>query len=338
MNISFGNISRNRQSLMGIAGLFIIFCHNSLYLPHWFYAVNFSYLRFLFQVGVDMFLLFSGLGCYFSLSKSKSSGEFYKKRITRLLPSYLIFYVIIIIVYLFIDKENILQKMYSYSPFSFPISEDVTLWFIPAILFLYLVSPFIFRIFKKINNLPFLFIGIMAIYIIAIVSKIFSLRFSDIFLLRVPSFLFGMLIGYCEKEGKIKNFKTKDTVVLFSVFIISLASYFLIEKFTVISRVVFFPLCVSSTTIIASLIRDKSTKVLRFLGTITLETYLFHVPILSVTDYFSYRHIPNDLVATWFSNICAALIAVFLAFAINKLVKTMFYKSNQKEPITTKNS
>ena len=139
MEFSFGNISKNRQQLMGIAALFIMFCHNSLYLPHWFYNINFNYLRFLFQIGVDMFLLFSGLGCYFSLSKSTSIIGFYKKRLSRLFPSYLIFFASITIAYLFIDRQIVFQKMYSYSPFSFIISDDLTLWFIPAICILYFV-------------------------------------------------------------------------------------------------------------------------------------------------------------------------------------------------------
>lgn len=331
MFFSFRNISKNRQQLMGIAGLFIMFCHNSIYLPHWFYNINFNYLRFLFQIGVDMFLLFSGLGCYFSLSKSESVTRFYQKRLLRLFPSYLIFYTIITVAYIFIDKQSFLQKAYSFSPFSFIISGDLTLWFIPAICVLYIISPLIFKIIKWINNEIYTLILILIIYIVAILLQVFSVPYSNILFLRVPSFLFGMLIGYCEKESKTVDLKPFQSVLLFGVFIVSLFLYFFFTDNKIISsRIIFFPLCVTLTTIIASLIPKINLKPFRFLGSITLETYLVHVPLLKITDHLSYKYIHNDLVATWFSNISAVFIAIVAAFALNKSVKMLFFRGENR--------
>ena len=221
--------------------------------------------------------------------------------------------------------------MYSFSPFSFIISSDLTLWFIPAICILYLISPILFRIINKINNVVFAFIGISAFYIIATILLAFSVPYSNILLLRIPSFLFGMLVGYCEKRGNLQKFKPVYTVFLFSVFIISIVLYFLLTNHPIInSRVVFFPLCVTFTIIIASVIPDGNAKLLSFLGTITFETYLVHVPILNVTDFLSYRYIHNDLIATHFSNINAVLISVIVAFAMNKSVKILSLKRKAK--------
>ena len=79
-------ISKYRTHIMGAAMMWIMWFHSA-------YAGKSEVFHFIHNIGffgVDMFLMVSGLGLYFSMRKSKSMGEFYKKRAVRILPAYLI--------------------------------------------------------------------------------------------------------------------------------------------------------------------------------------------------------------------------------------------------------
>lgn len=66
-NVRINNLSTYRTQLMGIATLMIIACHapaSGVVMPHFL-----SRIFNLGNFGVDLFLLLSGLGVYYSLSK-----------------------------------------------------------------------------------------------------------------------------------------------------------------------------------------------------------------------------------------------------------------------------
>ena len=61
------NLSLWRTQLMGVAALMILVCHaaaSHVLMPHWL-----GKLMDLGNYGVDIFLMLSGLGLYYSLSK-----------------------------------------------------------------------------------------------------------------------------------------------------------------------------------------------------------------------------------------------------------------------------
>lgn len=64
-------ISKYRKYIMGIAAIMIIVCHTNLVieLQPWETIIKFS--RHFFQIGVDIFLLVSGIGCVFPMLKIK---------------------------------------------------------------------------------------------------------------------------------------------------------------------------------------------------------------------------------------------------------------------------
>lgn len=66
-DLNFETLTQKRSQLMGVATLMIIACHASasnVLMPFWL-----KRLLGLGNLGVDMFLLLSGLGIYYSLSK-----------------------------------------------------------------------------------------------------------------------------------------------------------------------------------------------------------------------------------------------------------------------------
>lgn len=87
------DISKYRGQLMGIATLLVIFGHsvgNGVAMPRWMES-----LCGLSSVGVDIFLLVSGLGLWYSLTSlnGKYSRGWYLRRYKRILIPYLIIMV-----------------------------------------------------------------------------------------------------------------------------------------------------------------------------------------------------------------------------------------------------
>lgn len=321
---SLFEISNNRDKLMGMAAVCIMFCHNTIYSPEQFYNINFRYLRYLFQVGVDIFFLCSGLGCFYSLSKGRTNRDFYKRRVERLLPSYGVFYAILIALYFIFDGKHALEKLYSYSPFSFLISGDLTMWFLPAILIMYLISPLLYRYLLKMD-LREMIIGGGVLYGIVIVMFCLKLP-NSIFFSRIPSFYFGMILGYMQKKRMNGNVNGKKLLLVTILFATSLISYFILKtNMWIDARIVFFPMCVSSVILLTFISARYDSFVFKKIGAYTLECYLVHVPILGITDLFCYRYITNDFLATWISNLLAivgaVVMAVILKYTSNKLSK-----------------
>ena len=72
MSIDLSLVSKYRTQLMGVAAIFIILCHTSFYFGGKVQTLYSIYVNQMMQCGVDIFLLLSGLGCYFSYAKNPS--------------------------------------------------------------------------------------------------------------------------------------------------------------------------------------------------------------------------------------------------------------------------
>lgn len=85
-NLTYKSLSKYRGFLMGFAILWVMYFHIPLKFATeigWFtHRIGFY--------GVDIFLFLSGLGVYFSLMKRPNVLRFYKARLVRILPAYVI--------------------------------------------------------------------------------------------------------------------------------------------------------------------------------------------------------------------------------------------------------
>lgn len=91
----FSSISKTRGIIMGIATIWIAFFHSpNLHVEKLFKIEILEniiiFIRNLGNVGVDIFLLLSGIGLYYSFSNKNNIKEFYKKRAIRILPQVII--------------------------------------------------------------------------------------------------------------------------------------------------------------------------------------------------------------------------------------------------------
>ena len=110
-NISWNLVSKYRTELMGCSILGII-------LFHWYencmiHGKSINFILHLFSLGnrfVEVFLILSGMGLYYSFKKQENIKTFYLRRITKLLPTYLILGIPYWIYFdCFLNKMNIGQ-------------------------------------------------------------------------------------------------------------------------------------------------------------------------------------------------------------------------------------
>ena len=122
-------ISNNKTKLMGLSAILIMAFHLNL--------ISIG------NIGVDIFLLLSAMGCYFSLSKSSNIIKFYKKRALRILPSFILISGSLYIAHILFSQHDISIITYLGLGVLFG---DLTFWFIPLIITCYILAPFIFKL------------------------------------------------------------------------------------------------------------------------------------------------------------------------------------------------
>lgn len=189
------DISVYRSELMGWSIIWIMMLH--------FTFNQIKPLGFVAQygfAGVDIFMLVSGLGIYYSLHSNRNILQFYKKRLLRIFPTYYIFGLLASIL---LYHDSIIDYLYRYSTIGFWFGGIFWEWYIPSIVVLYLLSP----IFKYILDkklfillfflcLTFLFIT----YYIIDQGEIID-RVHFFFLCRISAFVLGMVCAYWIKNN-----------------------------------------------------------------------------------------------------------------------------------------
>lgn len=105
------------------------------------------------NVGVDMFLFLSGIGLWFSWCKLPSFRSFYLHRCRRIYPAWLImsglFYIPRFLhgSHSFNEWLNLLGNLLCGS--GFWLYGDLTFWYVPAIMLLYVFAPFYMQLLKR---------------------------------------------------------------------------------------------------------------------------------------------------------------------------------------------
>lgn len=190
------DISTYRSELMGWAILWIMMLH--------FTFTQIKPFGFLAQygfAGVDIFMLVSGFGLFFSLEKNSQIIPFYKKRFLRIFPTY---YILGLFASILLYHDNVITYLFRYSTIGFWTGGVYGEWYIPSIVFLYIFTPII----KKLYDLK-LFVIIILICCLPLIASYIIVTNNYIpkgephfFLLyRIPSFLFGMTCAYWVKHG-----------------------------------------------------------------------------------------------------------------------------------------
>lgn len=199
-------LKKYRPFIMGLSALMILFFH-LWELPE--INASFSVRRLVVNnlfFGVDIFLFLSGFGLVYSFSKSKNVAVFYYRRVKRLIIPVIIVGIVTGIINgynaLYILKNIVGINFYLVKPTAF-------LWFVPAILTLYLFFPLYYSLLKWKNTHyldTILFTAIILVFW-AMATIFLSCRvdveyFS--FINRIPVFLIGICLGNLSTQIEFK--------------------------------------------------------------------------------------------------------------------------------------
>lgn len=209
-------LSKHRSFVMGIAILWVMWFHTDI-------TSSIPFITFFREIGyggVDLFILLSGIGAFFSLQKNSSSASFMKRRALRIMPSYYPF----IILWLIMIK--ITGELYGTE-----IIGNLTMagwwcnlrnqfnWYTNAIWFFYLLAPVIVEIILSVPNNKKRLINLC---LLLCASFLFSMTFWHKQLLiafaRMPLFILGIGIGYFIKNSlnnQKQNSVWNRTIILF---------------------------------------------------------------------------------------------------------------------------
>lgn len=137
------NISIARNLIYGLSIMWIVFFHSGLEIK----SETIKLIKSYGDCGVEIFFILSGISLYFSFSKDENIISFYKRRLLRIIPSYLIVYTTVFLIFDIYQQHNIKQFLLDISMLDFWLHGLGRVpWFIAGIIVFYLLYPFIYRL------------------------------------------------------------------------------------------------------------------------------------------------------------------------------------------------
>lgn len=329
------SINKHRLYIFGIATLWIALFH-SYYLD----LSSYSALSFL-NIGatlegvnrlgsgaVDIFLVLSGIGLYYSFSKTPDVLLFYRKRLVRVFPSSFIVALAIAIIGGVSGVLAFLAKV-TFLEFYLIRNADIRLWYVSTILLLYLLFPLFYKIYGKLKYLGAALIILVSVIITLVLFKVDKEAFTrlEIMLTRVPVFICGMILGSIMKKGiKISNVKALLICLFGTVYflIMMLLTIIIPEEYEFLRHYLYLPMAVSLVIIIA-FIRSKIsskilTKPLELLGKFSLELYLIHQYLYESMDVIFKSIYENQLLYSAVIFVISLALAVILKLSVDFVV------------------
>ena len=193
-------LSKHRAVLMGFAAILIMLYHTTS-------ASDFTRLGVAGKIfsfgnaGVDIFLLLSGFGCFFSFSRKQDVRNFYTKRFKTILPVSTVCVIAFVAVNATLGISPFVKGILN----CLRLGSDNPAWYIPFTLLMYLAFPLIYERLSKANG--YCFAGLLsaaAIVVSLVLSKLnYPLYCSvEASLIRIPMFVLGAVCGKMAMNGQ----------------------------------------------------------------------------------------------------------------------------------------
>lgn len=312
------DMSIYRSELMGWSILWIMMLHFSF--------TQIKPLGFIAQygfAGVEIFMLMSGLGLYYSLHSNHQILQFYKKRLLRIFPTY---YILGIFASILLFHDSIIDYSFRYSTLGFWIGGIYWEWYIPSIVLLYLISP----IFKYILDKKYfilllcLCISILTIsfYIIYQINILDRVHFF--FLYRIPAFILGMVCAYWIKNNISSKYYYAFLLTGIPFFIWLFPQHHQLYNFKYFSLLFLLPIFTIIFLLITKHIKCINP-IIKMIGNASLEIYL-------IQSLFFHAIIIEKLIVIppmWHDTITVLIIAfcsftgIIAHWMIDKLLKLL---------------
>ena len=268
-------VSSYRKELMGIATVLILFCHapaNGVAVP---YIID-KVLRW-GGIGVDVFLLCSGVGMFFSLKKERSLMDWYWKRYLRILIPFLLFAIPYYLFRMVFDVENLLCFLSNITTISFWTRHEGA-WFVSMLIPLYFLTPLIGNIIDGFNTrlIPTVLLCIFSIIGACLPTSSTIFHNIQMCLGHMPSFFVGYWSAKYVMEAK--QIYLKWVMFAFIPYLLILPFYKCLHVSS--NWMIVLPgslLLVALVDYIQRLDFKQIGQFLAFLGTISLESYLANI-------------------------------------------------------------
>lgn len=317
-DIELTNISRYRGELMGMAMIFIILFHVSLPQSDMFFG-----LRRMGNIGVDMFFFLSGIGLWFSWTKNPSCKHFFKRRYLRIYPTWLVMASLYYIprfrggdIMAWIDLIGDITINWD-----FWLHDELTFWYIPATMMLYLFAPAYMELIRKHPIYRWLpVVMIMWCILVQYVTPIHDIfGHIEIFWSRVPIFFIGINMGeMVRRKDKLDGASIWMIVILF---VATLTSSIFLEqnlhgRFPLyVERMLYIPLTITTILLLNRIFRRTPkwfNNAFKFVGALSLECYLIHI-------HFVLNYIPKEW-TYWTTFLMCTAITLPTAWCLSKVV------------------
>lgn len=308
MNLSIDLISKYRSQIMGFAILWVMTSHVPVG------GDNFlKFVQYIGFAGVEMFMIVSGFGLYYAMKKSQSLAQYYRRRVVRILPMWIICSVLL---YFFCNEEPLFSV-------AFVRRIGQCWWFIPFILLVYGISPIVYKALTSKSVWPIVGV-ISATLFCQIVYKIsgFSNIMINLAFARSFDFIIGMWLAKALNDGKQLNaiWMILSGIVGFTiVYLLShdiVFSGFWHEHYDLrlYPMVLTGPLMCYLVVWISSLTKYVSIP-LKFLGEFTLEIYLVHVLIWWI--------VRDENLLPWYGFYPVSILASYLLHLLNNKIASL---------------
>ena len=338
--MNWNDLSRYRAPLMGFAMIIVMLFHVPLSRSDAFYG-----LMRCGNNGVDMFLFLSGIGLWYSWTKPSPESSFWEKlrkfyfrRFLRLYPVWLIIASLYYIPQYWPNGGGYSPNLFHLIAnilvgWSFWRIDDLTFWFVPAIMALYLIAPFYMRLIQHDRIWRWLpLVTILWYLLVRDWPPLWkSVGYVEIFWSRIPVFLLGINAGelvmtplQLPRGGEQQKASPRGGLVGV-IFLLSLWYCVYVEGHRhgafppAAERMVYIPLAVSAMFLMCKVFRYAPSWLLRaftFVGGISLEIYLIHIQFVLV--YVKPYHL-----GYWPTFLLMLAFSIPLAWLLSKLVSLL---------------
>lgn len=320
-DIELANISRFRGELMGAAMLFIILFHVGLPRTDLFFG-----LRRCGNIGVDIFLFLSGVGLWFSWVKQPSTWSFYRRRLLRILPAWLIMALLYYIPRFNPQTGSIIDLIGNITiNWNFWLHDELTFWYIPAIMMLYLWAPPYMKLITKhpIYRWSVVLMVLWCVMVQWIIPVHHAVGHLEIFWSRVPIFFLGINFGeMVRREVRIDGAAVWLALI---TFVACFASCIYLEQVShgrfplFVERMIYIPLTLTAILLLNRIFRRLPQRVNRFwafFGGLSLEAYLIH-------NHFVMAWLSPYHLSYWPTSLLTIVLTIPLAWLLHQFVKRL---------------
>lgn len=344
---SFSELSSQRLIITGIAALWILLNHT--------YNLDFSaftnpsaavrvictvfaMLKPAGNVGVELFLICSGLGLYYSLSKNSGILSFYKKRVIRILPELLI----VSSVYYAFKGLSIKEFFSSVFLIDYYTKGNTKFWYFALIILLYIFYPIIHRFVERSKDFTVIcLIGViiaLELILVYVIKADIGTRYYA--LLRIPSFIIGAWLGKKSLQKKEINLFWVAVCAAVSVvcFVIVTALHMNrlpmdFENSEYIYYFINIPFSVSLSIVISALFSRVKLRFIKafvgFFGVFSLELYLVFERVTEACENILKFNDASNITYYVAAFVITVVLSVLLQ-NISKSITSVFTKEYKK--------